>query len=128
MSRTEFGIDSLIYAHVLATRGRLGLHKQDYKKALSDLEYAATMFRKGSQVDHGSLPYVLVHLAQVAQALKDGEKARLSIKEAYEIDLNLYGPDHPETLKDLDIMESIKLCDLISRGGRMWGMERRAGE
>jgi tetratricopeptide (TPR) repeat protein len=97
LGRAEFGDDSLVYAHVLATRGRLRLHKQEYKNALSDLEYAAAMLRKGSQLDHASLPSVLVHLAQVAQALGGGRRARISVKEAYEIDLNRYGPDHPET-------------------------------
>lgn len=118
MGRAEFGDDSLVYARVLATRGRLRLHKQEYQNALSDLEYAAAMFRKGSQVNHGGLPSVLVHLAQVAQALGDGRKARLSIKEAYDIDLDLYGPDHPETRKDLAIMKNLELYDLISRRRR----------
>ena len=107
MSRTEFGIDSPVYAHVLAIRGRLRLHKHEYKKSLSDLEHAATMFRKGSQADRTSLPSVLFHLAIVAQALGNGKKARLSIQEAYDIDLNLYGPDHPETHKDLSAMKRI---------------------
>lgn len=121
MGRAEFGDDSLVYARVLAIRGRLRLHRQEYENALSDLEYAAAMYRKGSQVDHSSLPSVLVHLAQVAQALGDGRKARLSIKEAYDIDLNLYGPDHPETRKDLAIMKTIDLCDLISHRWRDLG-------
>jgi ATP/maltotriose-dependent transcriptional regulator MalT len=109
MSRAEFGDDSLVYAHVLAIRGRLRLHKHEYKKALSDLEHAATMLRNGSQSDQISLPSVLVHLAIVAQALGNGKKARLSIQEAYDIDLNLYGPDHPETHKDLSVMKGIGL-------------------
>ena len=118
MVRAEFGDDSLVYARVFATRGRLRLHKQEYQDALSDLEYAAAMFRKGSQFEHLNLPSVLVHLAQVAQALGDGRKARLSVKEAYEIDLNRYGPDHPETRKDLAIMKDVELYDLISHGRR----------
>ena len=109
MGRAEFGDDSPVYAHVLAIRGRLRLHKQEYKKALSDLEHAAAMYRKRSQADQASLPSVLVHLAHVARALGDRRKARLSIQEAYDIDLNLYGPDHPETHKDLRIMKNLGL-------------------
>ena len=109
MSLTEFGDDSLVYAHVLAIRGRLRLHKSEYKNALNDLEHAATMFRNGSQSDQTSLPSVLVHLAIVARTLGNGRKARLSIQEAYDIDLNLYGPDHPETRKDLRVMKNLSL-------------------
>jgi tetratricopeptide (TPR) repeat protein len=121
VGRAEFGGDSLVYADVLATRGRLRLLKQEYQNALSDLEYAAAMLRKGSQVNHAGLPSVLVHLAQAAQALGDGRKARHSIQEAYDIDLDRYGPDHPETRKDLAIMKNIELLDLISHKRRTFG-------
>ena len=123
-ARAEFGVDSLVYASVLATRGRLKFVKREYKEALNDLERAATMLRNGSPIDHLKLPSVLVHLAQAAQFLGDRRKARLSIGEAYDIDLALYGPDHPETRKDQEIMKDIRLFDLISTGGKFWNMER----
>ena len=123
-ARAEFGVDSAIYADVLGTRGRLRLLKREYKEALNDLERAATIFRNGSPFDRLKLPPVLVHLAQVAQVLGDRGKARLSIKEAYDIDLAQYGPDHPETRKDLDIMTSIKLFDQLSRNRNAWGIKR----
>ena len=124
-ARAEFGVDSAIYADVLGTRGRLRLLKREYKEALNDLERAATIFRNGSPFDRLKLPPVLVHLAQVAQVLGDRGKApRLSIKEAYDIDQARYGPDHPETRKDLDIMTSIKLFDQLSRNRNAWGIKR----
>ena len=124
VARAEFGIDSTIYADVLRTRGRLRLHKREYKEALTDLERAATMLRDGSSFDRLKLPAVLVHLAQVAQLLGDRGKARLSIKEAYDIDLAVYGPDHPETRKDRKIMTDLKLFDQLSRNRNAWGIKR----
>jgi tetratricopeptide (TPR) repeat protein len=125
VARAEFGIDSTIYADVLGTRGRLRFLKREYKEALNDLERAAAVFRDGSPFDRLKLPAVLVHLAQVAQVLGDCRKAQLSIKEAYDIDLDIYGPDHPETRKDREIMASIKQLDQLSRSRNVWGIERK---
>jgi tetratricopeptide (TPR) repeat protein len=116
VTRTEFGVDSNVYASVLGTRGRLELLKHEYKMALRDLERAAAVLRGGTPLDRLKLPSVLVHLAQVAQIIGDRKKAQLSIKEAYDIDLAMYGPDHPETRKDREIMASIKLFDELMLG------------
>jgi hypothetical protein len=83
------------------------------KTALKDLNSAASMFRAGSRADLSSIPAVLVHLAQVAFALGDRERALLSIQEAYDTDLILYGQDHPETLKDLEIVQTLKFFSQI---------------
>jgi tetratricopeptide (TPR) repeat protein len=122
VARAEFGIDSTIYADVLGKRGRLKFHKREYKEALTDLERAATILRDGSSFDRLKLPAVLVHLAQAAQFLGDRGKARLSIKEAYDIDLAIYGPDHPETRKDQEIMTALKKLDQLSRNINAWGI------
>jgi tetratricopeptide (TPR) repeat protein len=132
---TEFGRDSTIYAHVLAERGRLRLvklgngdltkplNKQELTRAFTELERAVEVLEQGSVADESQLPSVLVHLAQVAHLLGDGKKARLSIEHAYNIDLKFYGPDHPETRKDRDVMKVIQFGDLI-RGGRSWNIGR----
>jgi tetratricopeptide (TPR) repeat protein len=124
-ARAKFGVDSLVYASVLVTRGRLRFEKREYKEALNDLERAATMLRNGSPIDHLKLPPVLVHLAQSAQFLGDRQKARLSIEEAYDIDLALYGPDHPETRKDREIMISMKLLNKLSGSGKTREIKRK---
>jgi tetratricopeptide (TPR) repeat protein len=123
VARAEFGVDSLVYAHVLATRGRLRFVKKEYEEALPDLERAATMLRNGSPVDHLKLPSVLVHLAQLAQIVGDREKAWRSITEAYDIDLAHYGPDHPETRTDQEVMTAMKLWDALSETGIVKGVE-----
>jgi tetratricopeptide (TPR) repeat protein len=124
-ARAEFGVDSLVYATVLVTRGRLRFEMREYKEALNDLERAAAMLRNGSPIDHLKLPAVLVHLAQSAQFLGDRQKARLSIEEAYDIDLDLYGPDHPETRKDQEIMVSMRLLNKLSGSGRTREIKRK---
>lgn len=120
VARAEFGVDSAIYANVLGTRGRLRLITQEYNEALEDLEHAASGLRNGASFDQLKLPSVLVHLAQVARFLGDRKKAWSSIKEAYDIDLNVYGPSHPETRKDLEIMTSLKLFDQLTRSRKAW--------
>ena len=125
VARAEFGVDSVVYASVLGIRGRLKFLKRELKGAHTDLERAATVFRDGPPLDRLKLPAVLVHLAQVAQLLGDRKKAKLSIKEAYDIDLAVYGPDHPETRKDRDIMVSMKMFDLLSPSGNILGAEQK---
>ena len=120
VARAEFGIDSTIYADVLARRGWLKFHKGEYKEASTDLEHAATILRDGSPFDRLKLPAVLVHLAQAAQFIGDRGKAQLSIKEAYDIDLAVYGPDHPETRKDQEVMTDLKQLDQLSRNINVW--------
>ena len=83
------------------------------------------MLRNGSPVDRLRLPPVLVHLAQVAEFLGDHGKAWLSIEEAHDIDLALYGPDHPETRKDQEIMASMKLLEQLSGSGKTRGIKRK---
>jgi tetratricopeptide (TPR) repeat protein len=117
-ARAEFGVDSQVYARVLATRGRLRFVEGNYRQALGDLERAATMLRDGSERDRIAMPAVLVHLAQIAQAFGDQKKAWGSIEEAYRIDLDLYGPDHPEARKDEEIMNAMKLMDLLAASGK----------
>jgi tetratricopeptide (TPR) repeat protein len=120
VARAEFGVDSAVYANLLGTRGRLKLIMQEYSEALNDLEHAAAGLRNGASFDQLRLAAVLVHLAQVARFLGDRQKAWSTIKEAYDIDLKVYGPDHPETRKDLEIMTSIKLIDQLTRTKKAW--------
>ena len=107
LARAGFGTESITYAHVLTPRGRLNLLRGEPRKALHDLEYAVEVFRQQPEVDPTLLPAPLVHIAQAALHLGSREKARRSIIDAYEIDLSIYGPNHPETEKDREIMRSM---------------------
>lgn len=109
----QFGAGSEVHARVLAVRGRLRLHQGMRREALADLRQACNTFRKKSGVARPELPAPLVHLAQVAHSLGYDDEAWRSIREAYEIDLELYGPDHPETRKDLTIIDGMKFMNLI---------------
>jgi tetratricopeptide (TPR) repeat protein len=107
LAREYFGSRSISYGHMLAVRGRLGLHLGDLGAALEDLEGAVNIFYEAPESERYNLPAPLVHLAQVALDLGDHAKAQRAITEAYEIDLSIYGPDHPETQKDVMIMNGI---------------------
>lgn len=109
LARTNFGVESRAYASVLAARGRLNLIQEKYKQAVNDLESTIKIYRRRSEVDPGELPAPLVHLAQAAFFLGDVQKAYRSVTEAYEIDLSVYGPDHPETKKDEQIMLTMNM-------------------
>jgi tetratricopeptide (TPR) repeat protein len=104
----EFGEDSGIGASVLATRGRLFLSRQQRGAARRDLEKSAAFFRRNPELSEGYLAVVLIHLAY----LEFGEGCkRLALnlaREAYDLDLRHYGPDHHETRFDAEIIETIK--------------------
>jgi hypothetical protein len=44
--------------------------------------------------------------------LRDKQKAWQHINEAHEIDISLYGPDHPETQMDKMIMSALDMLRL----------------
>ena len=102
-----FGTESMTYAHVLTARGRLNLLRGEMDKAIQDPEYAVHVFRQQAEVDPQLLPAPLVHIAQAALFLGDRQKARSCMIEAYEIDRSTYGPNHPETEKDRQIMRTL---------------------
>jgi tetratricopeptide (TPR) repeat protein len=107
IARATFGPDSIAYADVLAERGRLRLHQRRVTDSFRDLEDAVNLLNAGSDIDQANLPAALVHLAHASRILGDRQKARRCITEAYEIDLAKFGPDHPETIKDMAIMRDM---------------------
>nr|WP_246481470.1 tetratricopeptide repeat protein [Amycolatopsis umgeniensis] len=115
-ARDEFGTDSAMYAGVLATRGRLHYHRGCFLDALADLERAVRVLRAGHGVERSQLPAALVHLAHVTNILGDKQTAVSLAREAYELDLKQFGPEHPETLKDLEAITVIKKTSYLPRG------------
>ena len=111
LTRTTFGTDNFSYGHVLTIRGRLKLMISGPEDALQDLEAGLSLMRPRSETDPACLPAPLYHIAQAALFLGDGEKARRSIEEAYTIDCAVYGRDHPETMKDRDLMRWVGVKD-----------------
>jgi tetratricopeptide (TPR) repeat protein len=108
VAKKVFGIDTEPYANALAVRGRLRLHQQRLPAALRDLNYCTNFLRAMPSPANGMLTAALIHLAIVLHATGSRSRAIASAKEAYDIDSILYGADHPETLKDLDILRYVQ--------------------
>ncbi|WP_176947093.1 tetratricopeptide repeat protein [Lentzea fradiae] len=107
-AESTFGAGSENYANVLAVRGRLRLHQQRYPAALRDLTYCADFFRAQPPPANHMISAVLIHLALVLSATGARARAIAAATEAYEFDLAHFGPDHPETLMDLDVLNRVK--------------------
>jgi tetratricopeptide (TPR) repeat protein len=124
LARTTFGVTSLEYAKYLAVRGRLNLLRNHGSDAKIDLTAAAAVIRRAGEAERAELPAVLVHLGQAALFLGDADKARTAFDEAIEIDTALYGPDHPETLTDIEIRDTAPGALALQR--QLYALPRKA--
>lgn len=84
------------------------MHKGQFEEARADLENAIATLRKLPASFRPRPPPPLVHLAHILWRQADFETAIARVSEAYAIDLEIYGPDHPETQKDLEILNDYK--------------------
>jgi tetratricopeptide (TPR) repeat protein len=106
VARTNFGTDSREYARYLASLGRLNLQRQHWNDAWEDLTTAVEKLRRGAEADRTEVAVALVHLGQVQMYLDCPEEAARSFEEAIAIDTAVYGPQHPETLRDIEIRDA----------------------
>jgi tetratricopeptide (TPR) repeat protein len=104
----KYGPESMPYTDILSIRGRLSMHKGQFEEARADLENAIATLRKLPASFRPRLPPPLVHLAHILWRQADFETAIARASEAYAIDLEIYGFDHPETQKDLAILNDYK--------------------
>ena len=95
LTRANFGTKSYLYGRVLCIRGRLKMMVSELEDALRDLESGLSIMRWRSEEDPARLPAPRFHIAQAAFLMGDREKARRYVREAYDIDCSIYGPDHP---------------------------------
>jgi hypothetical protein len=94
------------YRFLLTTRRAQERDSDDVGLAIQDLEQAAAGFR--SHQIKAELPAILVHLAQALLLTHRTQEALTAANEAYAIDLDIYGPNHPETRTDLEILTFVK--------------------
>ncbi|WP_433294345.1 hypothetical protein ACQP2F_32860 [Actinoplanes sp. CA-030573] len=106
VTRLTVGVDSVQYAKYLHVRGHLNTLRSRRIDALDDLESAALVFRQAGETARGMLPSTLLLIGQNAALLSEPERANSAFTEAIAIDTALYGPDHPETLADLEVQRS----------------------
>ncbi|WP_147455192.1 ATP-binding protein [Saccharothrix australiensis] len=100
LAKDGFGQDSDVYATVLGVRGRLRLHQRHYQAAVEDLTAGNRFFQANPGMARGGRTAILIHLALATAALGDRKQALIFANEAYTLDRQMYGEDHPETLKD----------------------------
>ncbi|MFE3606640.1 AAA family ATPase [Streptomyces goshikiensis] len=110
----QFGVHSMVYAAFLGIRGRLRLHEALAGRvppdaAIRDLTAAVDELRGTTGPERRSnLPAALINLAQAYALQGSLDEAETAAREAYEEDLRTYGPDHPETRIDLDILTALR--------------------
>ena len=107
LATDQFGTESDVYAQILATRGRLFLHLGLLDKARCDLKESESFFRSNPEMAQGYLPAVLLHLAHIVNMGGNKRQALEIANEAYEMDRRAYGEEHPETRKDVEIIQAI---------------------
>lgn len=103
--RSEFAEDTPLFNCLLATRGRLSFVRHKYHDAIADLSIAIRSLREFDPTD--LLPAALLHAAQCHAALGDMDVAIKMAREAHSKDAAHYGDNHPETKKDLEILNSL---------------------
>jgi tetratricopeptide (TPR) repeat protein len=111
----ELGPGTTAYALLLAIRGRyrlgvainrwVGQEEWDAKPAIADLERAARELR--SQAFVLQIPSVLIHLAQALKMDGRMDEAFERANEALELDLEIFGPNHPEVQADRLIIDQL---------------------
>jgi hypothetical protein len=87
--------------------GGLGKAEIRSRKCTEQLEHSAEVLSTHGPSFHKQLPSVLIHLTQVDGRLGMLKKARETARHAYDMDLSVYCPDHPETAFDLDILRAL---------------------
>jgi hypothetical protein len=128
LARTHFTTTCFEYAKILGVRGRLHLTRGRLHAARTDLLEAAGILRAGATTDRFHLPAVLVHLAQATAALGAPGRALNLIEEAIEIDTGALGPQHPETLLDIQIRTDIQRAAQHHTTQSLWGADTGARE
>jgi len=128
VARTSFGVGSREYGRYLSVLGRLNLERKHWPDARTDLEAAAAILRRGSDADRTELAVVLVHLGQVHTLLDEPKRASSTFDEAIAIDSEVYGPRHPETLKDILIRDETSAAVLDLRQLYAYGRGEARGD
>ncbi|MEV6364897.1 tetratricopeptide repeat protein [Nocardia asteroides] len=108
ISEHRFSSDSMLYIDWVSIRGRIYLHQGKLKEAREDLEHAITHLRRLPGSYKPRLPAPLVHLGRVLHEQGDTAAAIELVEDAYRIDCEIYGPDHPEAREDWIMLQAIK--------------------
>ena len=112
--RSEFGNDIQLRTDILRILGRLDLHgaragggSQYLEQALARLSEAVDAQRGTGPLHRRGLATALFNLAQVYLDRGEIDRAVSCAAEAYELDLEQFGADHPETRLDKTELERL---------------------
>ncbi|MEG3633399.1 tetratricopeptide repeat protein [Micromonospora palythoicola] len=103
----DFGQNSEVRYEYNLKLGRLLFHQGRYREAVQLLGPTIEALEKLPRAKL-SLPAALLHYGQARLALRQSGRALSAIRKAYEIDLSIFGPEHPETLKDLEVLQGLE--------------------
>ncbi|NKY33837.1 tetratricopeptide repeat protein [Nocardia speluncae] len=111
ISEHGFSRESVVYADFAAIRGRILVHMGRDDEARQDLEHALHVFGRDPQSFRPRRAAPLLHLAQVL-FMSGGENEKSQAiemaEEAYQIDCEIFTPDHREAREDLLILNMMK--------------------
>jgi tetratricopeptide (TPR) repeat protein len=112
---SRYGRDHELHAGVLSARGRLHLLNREYEAARDCLSEAAIGLRRAGFVLQAQLVPTLFHLAQVRYVLNETEQAIALMREVCARDLAVYGPGHPEVVKNEELLEGMQQAEFMKR-------------
>ncbi|MFD6221232.1 tetratricopeptide repeat protein [Nocardia asteroides] len=111
ISEHGFTREFVVYADFAAIRGRIQVHMGRHDEAREDLEHALHVFGRDPESFRPRRAAPLIHLAQVLFET-GGEKEKLRAiemaEEAYQIDCEIFTPEHKEARDDLLILNMMK--------------------
>lgn len=108
ISEHRFSDESIIYIDWVSIRGRIYFHQGKLNEAREDLEHAIRHLRSLSDSYTPRLPAPLVHLGRVLYEQGDRAAAIELVEEAYRIDCEIFGSEHPEAKEDWFLLQAIK--------------------
>jgi hypothetical protein len=111
---SQFGIQSSMYASLLAIRGRCRLHQAavgevHIEDSKADLLAAVKLLRTTAGPERIQLASALINLSSAFALEGRGKAAVSAAREAYEEDSRRFGSDHPETKFDLQMLNAVAI-------------------
>jgi tetratricopeptide (TPR) repeat protein len=104
-------IDSPLYGSFLQAGARVALFRKEYRKAKVLLSEAIPLLEAGGDPQRGEVASAYFNLSTALKGIKRFAEAADAAQYARDVDASIYGPDHPELLRDeCALAESLFLC------------------
>lgn len=104
-------INSPLYGSFLQAGARVALFRKEYRKAKALLSEAIPLLKAGGDPQRGEVASAYFNLSTALKGIKRFTEAADASQYARDVDVSIYGPDHPELLRDeCTLAESLFLC------------------